>query len=99
MEIYAAKIEFVKGNHFESNDELKKLLESHSYLSDEEISLKHELEESIRIFFEFYDEYEQKKTKLESDVFDHYQEMRFQIDEHRERIKERIDDDRWDKKK
>jgi hypothetical protein len=34
----------------------------------------------------------QKKTKLESDVFDHFQEMRFQIDEHRERLKERIDE-------
>jgi hypothetical protein len=26
------------------------------------------------------------------DVFDHFQEMRFQIDEHRERLKVRIDD-------
>ena len=33
----------------------------------------------------------QNKSKLESDVFDHYQELRFQIDEHRERLKEKID--------
>ena len=32
------------------------------------------------------------KTQLESDVFDHFQEMRFQIDEHREKLKEKIDD-------
>jgi hypothetical protein len=32
------------------------------------------------------------KTKLESDVFEHFQEMRFQIDEHREKLKERIDE-------
>ena len=33
----------------------------------------------------------QNKSKLESDVFDLYQEFRFQIDEHRERLKEKID--------
>jgi len=32
------------------------------------------------------------KSQLESDVFDHFQEMRFQIDEHREKLKEKIDD-------
>jgi hypothetical protein len=50
------------------------------------------VEESIRKFFEYYDQYEQNKTKLQSDAFDHFQEIRFQIDEHRERLKERIDD-------
>ena len=81
----------VKGYDFKSNEAIWKLIESHSYLNEEEMSLKRELEDSIRQFFEFYDEYEQKKAKLESDVFEHYQEMRFQIDEHRERIKKRID--------
>jgi hypothetical protein len=32
------------------------------------MSLKRELEESIQTFFEFYDEFIQKKTQLESDV-------------------------------
>ena len=32
------------------------------------------------------------KKQLESDVFDHFQELRFQIDEHRGRLKEKIDD-------
>ncbi len=32
------------------------------------------------------------KTQLESDVFGHFQEIRFQIDEHREKLKEKIDD-------
>ena len=50
------------------------------------------MEASIRKFFEFYDEYQQNKTKLQSKAFDHFHEMRFQIDEHRERLKERIDD-------
>ena len=32
------------------------------------------------------------KTQLESDLFEHFQEMRFQIDEYRKRLKEKIDD-------
>ncbi len=81
----------VKDNDFKSNRTLKKLIASQSCLSEQEISLKQKLVFSIRKFFEFYGELHQKKTKLESDVFDHFQEMRFQIDEHREKLKERID--------
>ena len=73
----------IKEHHFESNEALTQLIESQSYLSGEEIRLKQKLEESIRKFFEFYDEFQQNKSKLDSDVFDHFQEMRFQIDEHR----------------
>jgi hypothetical protein len=82
----------VRNNHFESNEDLKKLIESQSYLNEEEISLKQGLEVSIRKFFEFYDEFIQKRTKLDMDVYNHFHELRFQIDEHRERLKERIDD-------
>jgi hypothetical protein len=82
----------VKDIDFKSNKTLKKLIESQSYLSEQEICLKQELEEMTRKFFEFYDEFHQKKTKLESNVFEHFQEMRFQIDEHRERLKVRIDE-------
>ena len=69
-----------------------KLLESHSYLSEEEIELKHVLKECIQKFFQFYDKFIQNRTKLESNVFDHFQEIRFHIDEHREELKKRIDD-------
>jgi hypothetical protein len=82
----------VKGHEFKSNIELMKLLESHSYLSSEEIELKRELEDSIRKFFEFCDKFSQKRTKLDLDVFDHYQELRFQIDQHREELKEKSDE-------
>ena len=81
----------VRDNEFKSNETLANLIESQCYLRAEEISLKKDLEESIRQFFEFYEEFQQNKSKLESDVFEHFQEMRFKIDEHRERIKERID--------
>jgi hypothetical protein len=82
----------VKGHEFKSNIELMKLLESHSYLSEEEIELKRELEECIQKFYEFYDEFSQNRTKLDMDVYNHFQEIRFQIDEHREELKKRIDD-------
>jgi hypothetical protein len=81
----------IKDNHFESNETLTQIIESHSYFSGEEKRLKQKLEESIRKFFEFYDEFQQNRTKLDLDVFEHFQELRFQIDEHRERLKERID--------
>jgi hypothetical protein len=77
---------------FRSNKRIKKLVESQSYLSGEELSLKQELEVSIRKFFESYDNFVQLREKTDSDVYNHFQEIRFQIDEHRERIKERIDE-------
>ena len=75
----------VKETEFKTNKTLKKLIESQSYLSEKEINLKRDLEVSVRRFV-------QNKSKLESDVFDHYQELRFQIDEHRERLKQKIDE-------
>jgi hypothetical protein len=48
---------------------------------------------SIRIVFEFSRRIRSKiKKQLESDLFEQFQEMRFQIDEHREKLKEKIDD-------
>jgi hypothetical protein len=89
----ACNTEFeVKNNQFKSNEGISKLLESQSYLNETEIKLKHELEASIRKFFEFYDEFVLNKSKLESDVFDHFQEIRFKIDQQREELKKRIDD-------
>jgi len=58
----------VKDSGFQSKEPLTQLLENPSYLSGEELSLKHELEESLRIFFEYYDEFSQNRTKLDMDV-------------------------------
>jgi hypothetical protein len=82
----------VKENEFKSNKGLNKLIENQSYLSEEEISLKQGLEGSIRKLFEFYKAFIQNKAKLESEVFDHLHEMRFQIDQHREELKNKIDE-------
>ncbi len=71
---------------------MSELIDSHSYLNETEIKLKHELEDSIRIFFEFYDVFNHYRTKLDMDVYNHLQEMRLRIDQHREELKKRIDD-------
>jgi len=62
----------VKDNQFKSNEALKKLVEDQTHLSDEEINLKLELEESIQKFFEFYDEFSQNRTQIVLEVFDHF---------------------------
>jgi hypothetical protein len=82
----------VNKNEFKSNETLKNSIGNQSHLSSEEKSLKHELEESMKKFFKFYDEFNQNRTKLDMDVCEHFHEMRFKIDEHRERLKEKIDD-------
>jgi hypothetical protein len=89
----SCKEEFeVENNNFKPNEALNKLIESHSYLSDEEKSVKQKLKESIRQFFILYDEFVQKKTQLESDIFDHFQELRFLVDEHREELNNKFDE-------
>jgi hypothetical protein len=83
----------LKANQFKSTKAFTNIIESQSYLSDKETSLKQNLEESIRKFFGFYDEFILNKSKVDTDVFNHFQELRFKIDEHRERLKEKNDDD------
>ena len=82
----------VKSNDFKSNEDLKKLIEDQAHLSEGEINLKQELEVSVRKFFLLYDDFIQNKNKIESDVFVHFQEMRFQVDEQREELKNKIDE-------
>jgi hypothetical protein len=82
----------VKNKKFKSSNALKKLIEKQSYLSDEELNLKQDLELSIRKLFQFYDEFIQKKANLKSVVSNHFEGIRFKITEHREGTKKRIDE-------
>jgi hypothetical protein len=82
----------VENNEFKSNKTIKQFIDEQVYLSDEEITLKQRLEKSIKIFFQVYEEFTLSKNKLDMDCHNHFQEMRFQIDEHREKLKERIDE-------
>jgi hypothetical protein len=82
----------VNDDEFRSNKTLKKLIASQSYLSEEEKSLKQDLEVSIGKFFKFYEELIENRNKIVNDVFNHFEEMRFQVDEQREELKKKIDD-------
>jgi hypothetical protein len=54
----------IKNNLVNSNEALKKLIEKQPYLSEEETSLKHELEVLVRKCSDLYDSFVQKiKTK------------------------------------
>jgi hypothetical protein len=82
----------IKNNHFKSSNALTKLIESQSYLNEEEKGLKQELEVSVKQFFHIYGQIIENKAKLESVVVDHFQKMKFQINEQRDKLKKRIDD-------
>ena len=82
----------IEDNEFKSNTFVKKQLDEHVYLSDEELSLKKKVEDSIRTFFQMYEEFSMNKTRIDLDVHEHFQEIRFKLDEHREKLKEKIDD-------
>jgi hypothetical protein len=82
----------VKDNEFKTVNLVKKQLDEHVYLNDEEVSLKKKIEDSIRQFFQMYEQFTLNKTKLDLDVYNHFQEIRFKLDEHREELKQKIDD-------
>ena len=82
----------VKGNEFKSNEFVKQILENKIYFSEEEIHLKKKIEESIKHFYEMHENSISSKTKLDLDCHEHFQEVRRQLDMHREKLKEKIDD-------
>ena len=81
----------VKDIEFKSNKTLKKLTESQSYLNEDESSLKLELKETIGKLFQIYDEIKQNKTKPQLLVSNHFEQIRSQIDQHRDKLTNRID--------
>jgi hypothetical protein len=83
----------VKNNEFKATEIiLKKQLDELLFLSDDEVSLKNKIEDSIRQFFQMYEQLTLNKTRIDLDVHEHFQEIRFKLDEHREKLKQKIDD-------
>jgi hypothetical protein len=84
----------VKNIEFKATEIFKEQLDNHVYLSDEELSLKNEIQDSIRQFFQLYSSivFILNKPRLDLGVHEHMQEIRFKLDEHRERLKQKIDD-------
>jgi hypothetical protein len=82
----------VKDNEFKEIKKLKQLIDDQVYLNDEEFVLKKQIEDSIRQFFQMYEQFTLNKTSIDLDVHEHFTEIRFQLDEHREHLKQKIDD-------
>ena len=82
----------IKDNDFKAIEILKKQLDDFLFLSDEEFAAKKKIEESIQKLFQMYDEFILNKTRIDLDVHEHFQKIRFQLDEHREKLMVKIDD-------
>lgn len=59
----------INDNDFKLNTLVKKQLDEHVYLNDEDLSLKTQIEDSIRQFFQMYEEFTLTKTSLNLDVW------------------------------
>jgi hypothetical protein len=82
----------VKENEFKSIKFVQNKINDRIYLSNEERYLKHEMEESIKIFYRVLEDFYCIRNKLDLDCHEHFQEIRFQLDIHREKLKEKIDE-------
>ena len=81
----------VNGNEFKSIEFLKQMLNDQIYFNEEEKHLKQKIEESIKHFYEMDENSISSKTQLDLDCHNHFQEVRRQLDMHREKLKEKID--------
>ena len=82
----------VNGNEFNLNKSIQKQIDKKLFLNEEELTLKQKIEESIKLFYTTHEELLSSKTKFDLDCHNHFQEIRFQLDIHREKLKEKIDD-------
>jgi hypothetical protein len=79
-------------NNIRPNRLVKPFLNEEMYLSDNEKQIKHEIKRDIGMFHKLLDEFSLDKNVLATTCYDHFQEMRFKIDFHREKLKENIDE-------
>ena len=84
----------VQNNDFKSSKSIQTQINQQIYLSDEEISLKQKIEESMKTFFQIYDEFNSRKSKLDLDLdwYNYFSEVKRQIDLHREELVVKIDE-------
>ena len=78
--------------NFKPNKLVEDLLNQNVYLTEEEKSFKTKLSQSLTDLHNIFDELREKKTMLEVEIYDHFVELRRQIDIRREEAKARIDD-------
>ena len=79
-------------NNFRFNQMAKLFLDEFKFLSLNEMLLKKQIEDGFKCFYQMQKELVQSKNELALQCFDHFQELRRQIDLHREELKEKIND-------
>jgi hypothetical protein len=77
---------------FEANNTLRKLLDDEVFLSDDEKQLKRSLQSLLNEFFHLYEEFYSITSQHDLTFHEHFQDLRFKLDLHREKLKENIDD-------
>jgi len=82
----------IRENIFKPNYLATALLDDFKFLSVEEISSKRDIEDSIRELFKLQEKLIEKNKFLVLDNQKHFQDVRKQIDFHREKLKEKIDE-------
>lgn len=82
----------VKDNEFKLDELVKLILDEFKFLSFEEMILKQELDEILRLFYKLQDKFIQRKNDFDLECFNHFQEIRRQIDLQREESKDSIND-------
>jgi hypothetical protein len=70
---------------------MQNLIENEHYLSDEEKSLKRQLEQALRDFHDLNEQLQDAKNSFDLDCHNHFQEIRRKIDVQREELKDQID--------
>ena len=81
----------VKDNKSKSNNSIQKQKDNKRFLNEEKNVLKQNIEESIKVIHQMHEELTSSKTKLDSDFQEHFQEIRSQLDQHREQLKDKFD--------
>jgi hypothetical protein len=82
----------VKDNQMiRSNTTVKKLILNERFLNDEEKSKKNYMEHSIENLSQLNEQLQESKSNFELDCYNHFQEIRRQIDIQREELKDKID--------
>ena len=80
----------LKENKSKSNNSFHKQIDNKRFLNEEKNILKQNKEESIKVFHQMHEELTSSKTKLNSDCHEHFQDIRSQLDQHKEKLKDKL---------
>jgi hypothetical protein len=82
----------VNGAEFEPNKAVQHLIDNENFLSDDEKNLKKVINDLFKAIQCQMDTFVSTKNKLDVECYDHFAEVRRQIEMHREKLKSQIDD-------